>query len=84
MLRTCEGSYRGGVVLLKEQPGNLTEGPVLVTFLSSPELSTENARQTRKVREAVREVQSLFKHIPNSRVLSDELIAERRAEARNE
>ncbi len=33
-LTTIEATYKGGRVELREQPSDLPEGPVLVTFLS--------------------------------------------------
>lgn len=84
MLKTCEGLYRDGVVVLDEQPEGLDPGKVLVTFLPADNTTKIAQDKINVLDQALNQARSLFKHIPASRVLSDELIAERRKEASDE
>ncbi len=63
MLKTCEGSYHGGVVVLKEQPEGLNSGPVLVTFLPSGDVISSDSGVADGLGQAIEEARSLFRAI---------------------
>jgi hypothetical protein len=83
MLPSIEAYYRNGVVVLSERPQGIAESRVIVTFIDSS--NGEHAEpQTAGTRaSALKGLRALFADIPRERSLADELIAQRRAEARH-
>ena len=79
---TCTGRFHNGVVEIDQLPGGVAAGPVLVTFLQT-QLAAEGKKSCARP-DALVALRRLFAAVPSRRSLSDELIAERRAEAGHE
>ena len=79
---TCTGRFHNGVVEIDQMPGGVVACPVLVTFLQAQ--PSADGRESSARPDALAALRRLFAAIPSKRSLSDELIAERRAEAGRE
>jgi hypothetical protein len=83
MLPSIEAYYRNGVVVLSEKPPGIAESRVIVTFIDSASSERVGPQTADKHASALSGLRALFADIPIERSRADELIAQRRAEARD-
>lgn len=82
MFGTYEARFENGIIKMKEQPPEIKQARVLVTFL--PEEEEDRQRTEKKVDEGLSKLRRIVASVPSSQLLAAELIADRRREIEGE
>ena len=84
MLPSVEAWYHDGKIEMREKPEGIREARIIITFV---EISKDSELESEKIKtrmRAVENLRSMLGDVHPQHCLSDELIAQRRQEARNE
>ena len=84
MLPSVEAWYHDGNIEMREKPEGIREARIIITFVEISKGSELESEKIKTRMRALENLRSMLSDVPPQRSLSDELIAQRREEARNE